>query len=218
VLPGVESLRSLPDFEPYRDAWIVLRTDINRPRKRYDLAIQAFCQFSAGKPVAGEPGAPLLWLHCAAEGDDLPIIDWYDRCLAESGQNPRDRPLLLKAGSDEHPDQHPYSSEAFMARLYMTANCYLQTSDAEGWGLGTVEASQHGAIAIVGNHSAHKDIWPGAAVMVEPVSTKSLSFALLKIQGGKLLHGRHAVRYPVQTAEQYAEALEVAYRGGVAIA
>jgi glycosyltransferase involved in cell wall biosynthesis len=209
IEPPLHPSRSLLP-EPLKDAWVVLRTDINRPRKRYDLTIQAFCEFAQGKPLPPEPGAPILWLHCADYGDDLPVREYYERTLARTGYAFEQRPLLRShTAGDNH---HPFCSDADLAAVYASANCYLQTSDAEGWGLCPVEASQYGATVIVGNHSVHADLWPGRAFMVDPIDSRSETFGLLQIdKAGQVRQVRTALDYPVVSSHDYARALEQAY-------
>ena len=196
--------------EPLQQSWIVLRTDINRSRKRYDLTIQAFCEFAMDKPLPPAPGAPILWLHCADYGDDLPVREYYERTLAKTGHTFNQRPMLRSQTSGHN--QHPFCSEADLGAIYATADCYLQTSDAEGWGLCPVEASLQGASIIVGNHSIHQDLWQDCAFMVDPIDHRSETFGLLQIdQHGSIQQVRTALEYPVVSSHDYAKALELAY-------
>lgn len=214
VIPhGVEPVQpvqpmALPD--QLKDAWIVLRTDINRSRKRYDLTIQAFCEFAKDKPLPPEPGAPVLWLHCADFGDDLPVREYYERCLARTGTRFEQRPLMRSQVGGYN--QHPFCSDQTLASIYAAASCYLQTSDAEGWGLCPMEASQHGALVIAGNHSVHSELWQDCALLVDPVDYRAETFGLLQITTqGKPIQVRSALEYPVVQSIGYAQALEVAY-------
>jgi hypothetical protein len=206
--PPAKSLRdSMPP--EVRDGWLVVRADINRRRKRYDLAISAFCEFSKGKPLPRD-GGPVLWLHCADYGDDLPVRQWYEQELAKTGQRFEDRPLL-RSQTQGH-NLHPYASDEFLRRLYATADCYLQTTDAEGWGLCAVEASQQGAVVVAGAHSVHSELWGGAAVLLEPVGWRAETIGLFALGAeGKPSQVRTAVEYPVFTHHAYVAGLEMAY-------
>jgi hypothetical protein len=191
--------------------WIVLRTDVNRRRKRYDLTISEFCEFAKDKPLPPHPKAPLLWLHCADEGDDLPIRDWYARCLARTGVAYDQRPLLRSATNN--PSAHPYLPDDVLRRLYATANVYFTTTEAEGWGLCMTEAAQQGALIVAGRNSVLSELWDGCALLVEPSGIRAETCgAMMADAKGRQYPKRLAVNYPVYTPGAYAQALDRAYR------
>ncbi len=191
----------------FQDSWIVFRHDVNRPRKRYDLAIQAFVEFAKDKPLPPDPKAPILWLHTGDPGDCLPVRAYYERCLNATGYAFDQRPLLLTHGSK--PGQHPYADEQTISNILAGVDCYLQTSDAEGWGLCPVEAAAAGCPVIVGRHSVHTELWTGAAAMVEPVGHQGYAFDIPSPIGGE--PSKTVVQYPVLLARDYAAALESVY-------
>lgn len=192
--------------------WLVLRADVNRRRKRYDLTISEFCEFAKDKPLPPHPKAPILWLHCADEGDDLPIRDWYARCLAKTGVVYHQRPLLRSATHGD-PSAHPYLPDDVLRRLYATADVYFTTTEAEGWGLCMTEAAQQGALVVAGRNSVLGELWDGCAVLADPSGVRAETFGSTQYdrQGAPHLK-RLAVEYPVYTPGTYATALDRAYR------
>jgi glycosyltransferase involved in cell wall biosynthesis len=203
----------LPEFA--EAAWIVLRTDINRPRKRYDLTIQAFCEFAKDKPLP-QRGGPLLWLHCAPMGDDLDVARYYDRIMLQMGCDPNQRPLMTTQTGDPS-NVHPYVSDSVLSDIYRTASVYLQTSDAEGWGLCAVEAAKHGCLVVAGRHSVHEELWQDCAILVDPVGQRAETFGLYRVTPHGVIPVRVSVDYPVFVASAYAQGLQAAWENSPAV-
>jgi len=215
VIPhGVEPVepvqRDRTWLQAYSNSWIVFRADVNRDRKRYDLTIRAFAQFCQGKPVPPEDRAPILFLHAGDPCDDLPIQEYYAAVMREFGQDPKQRPLLTTAEGRGH----PFAAEETLRKFYASADVYLQTTDAEGWGLCAIEAAQYGVPVILGRHSVHSEIWGNTACFVEPISWRGQSLSIHTLApnpdgAGSILQTQAiALTYPVCLAEDYATALD----------
>lgn len=192
--------------------WLVLRTDVNRRRKRYDLTISEFCEFAKDKPLPPHPRAPILWLHCADEGDDLPVREWYSRCLERTGFTFAQRPLLRSANAST-PWEHPHVPDDVLKRLYATADVYLTTTEAEGWGLCMTEAAQQGALVIAGDNSVLSELWHDCALLVPQCGVRAESFGISQLdKDGNIYQKRLVLNYPVHPIGGYARALDRAYR------
>ena len=221
VIPhGVEPMA---DVEPLTlpaelgpSPWIVFRSDVNRRRKRYDLTISEFCEFAKNKPLPPHPTAPILWLHCAEEGDDLPIRDWYERCLKRTGYEYAQRPMIRSA--HPNPSRHPYCQDAMLAAMYARADVYFTTTEAEGWGLCMVEAARYGALVVSAANSALTGLWEGCAVMIPPSGIRAETFGVAQFDRKGAIHQKRlSLEYPVYCPGDFASGLETAYQGGSAM-
>lgn len=134
------------------DAYIIGRVDRNQPRKRWDLQAHYFCTWAKEYEVRDA----YLYAHLAPTGDIGVDIESLMRYYGLSSR------LILCAP----PITHAFPEEK-MALTYAAMDMYWTTSQAEGWGLGTMEAMASGIPCMVPRWSALGE-WPAqAAVMVE---------------------------------------------------
>lgn len=135
------------------DTFAVLILDQNNPRKRLDIAFDAFARFSADKPDTvklvyhGPLGGSGKW-DIVGMADDLGI---------------RDRLILPLRGLPMPDEQLPY--------LYSMCDVKLSTTSGEGWGLTTMEAMACGLPNIVPDFAALGE-WAKGAVYAIPAETR----------------------------------------------
>ncbi|MEP6673655.1 MAG: glycosyltransferase [Ferruginibacter sp.] len=133
------------------NGFIVLNASKHQLRKRIDLTIKGFAQFSKDKPCNVK-----LYLHTGAtfQGPDI-------RTLAEQ-EGISDRiitsPGWLKT--------HPALDEQQLNLLYNASDVGINTSMGEGWGLVSFEHAATGAPQIVPAHSACKELWQNVDTMI----------------------------------------------------
>jgi D-inositol-3-phosphate glycosyltransferase len=175
----------LGDDPRAKDAFIVLNANRNQPRKRIDITIKGFALFAENKPKN-----VLLYLHMGLEdaGWDL------QRLSQRYGLGDR---LLL---SSPH-RQLPHIPVDKLNITYNAAAVGLNTSLGEGWGLASFEHAATRAAQVVPRHSALAELWEGAGLLVEPVSSLTIE---------KILWEGHLV-----SPEGVAEALEKLYEDPV---
>ncbi|MGV9836554.1 glycosyltransferase family 4 protein [Nocardia niigatensis] len=139
-----------------RDSFIVFNGNKHQPRKRLDLTIEGFARFARGKPANVR-----LYLHASidAQGPDLRII------AAHFGIADR----LILTGIYEK--VHPAVTNKRLNLIYNACDVGINTSMGEGWGLVAFEHAVTGAPQIVPRHSACRELWDGAALLLDPVST-----------------------------------------------
>jgi len=140
------------------DAYAVLVADQNQPRKRLDIAFEAFARFAMDKPEArliyhGPPRTENGW-DVEAMAVDLGI---GDRLLLSS------RHITQRRGvKDDH-----------MRVIYSACDAKLSTTSGEGWGLTTMEAMACGLPNIVPDFGALAEWAQGAALCVpSPVAVR----------------------------------------------
>lgn len=141
----------LPD-----DAFVVGCVGRNQHRKRLDLTIQYFAEWSHRHSVTDS----VLWMHCAPTGDDAYDIKQLAAYFGVKGR------VLV-------PDVNfRYGlSEGVMAKVYNFFDVYLSTSLGEGWGLPALEAMACGTPCVLGKWSAYAEWAADAAWLAECVST-----------------------------------------------
>jgi len=135
------------------DTFAVLILDQNNPRKRLDIAFDAFARFSQDKPETvklvyhGPLGGANRW-DILGMADDLGISD---RLI-----------LPLRGGLPMDDAQLPY--------LYSMCDVKLSTTSGEGWGLTTMEAMACGVPCIAPDFAALGE-WAEGAVEYIPAVT-----------------------------------------------
>jgi D-inositol-3-phosphate glycosyltransferase len=137
------------------DAFIVLNANRNQPRKRIDITVRGFAEFAEGKP----PNVK-LHLHMGVEDAGWNVMKLAQRFGIE------DRLILTSRGNSL-----PSVSDEQLNAIYNAAAVGVNTSAAEGWGLVSFEHAATGAAQIVPRHSSCTELWDGAALMLEPVTT-----------------------------------------------
>lgn len=135
IFPDIIDALPLPD-----DAYIVGVVGRNQYRKRLDLTIEYFAEWIKSKSIDNA----YLYLYIAPTGDtggcDIrSLVKYYGIgrrvILAEPN---------IGVGQDEQ----------FMRSVYSAMDCYLTTSQAEGWGLPALEAMACGVSCILPDAAA----------------------------------------------------------------
>ena len=150
-----------PHRHDLKDAFIIINANRNQPRKRIDLTLRGFAEFSEARDDA------FLYLHMNPSGKAVDVR----KLATELGITGK---LLLPAA-----DEHPTVSSHQLNLIYNACDVGLNTSVGEGWGLVSCEHAMTGAAQIVPNHSACKELWTDAACLL-PIHKKSYVCGLLE--------------------------------------
>ncbi|HSR41990.1 MAG TPA: hypothetical protein VLL48_07460, partial [Longimicrobiales bacterium] len=146
--------RLLPGLDDPFGTLLVLNANRPDARKRIDLTLEGFADF-----LRRVPGARArLVLHHALT---TPEVDASLRALADR-LGIRSRVIFGPLGPARVAD------DAHLAELMAACEIGLNTSMGEGWGLLAFEHAATGAAQVLGRHSAHPELWEGAAWLVEP--------------------------------------------------
>lgn len=144
----------LPDIEDPAGTLLVLNANRPDPRKRMDRTLEGFAAF-----LRRAPGARArLVLHHA---HSLPEVDASLRAAADR-LGIAGKVIFDPLGTGRVAD------EARLAELMAACEIGLNTSMGEAWGLLAFEHAATAAAQVLGRHSAHPELWEGAAVLVEP--------------------------------------------------
>lgn len=172
--PSVVSLGVGPEFRPVdretarakvlpaqipRDAYIVGVVGRNQPRKRLDLTLAYFAEWIHEHEVEDA----YLYLHVAPTGEqacDLVSLARYHGL--------RGRVIVAT------PDVGRGIRAEEMPLVYGSFDCYLSTTQGEGWGLPCLEAMACGVAPIVPDWSAFGD-WAKDAAYLVPCTSTALS-------------------------------------------
>lgn len=149
--------RLWPDRPDLRDAFVVLNANRNQPGKRVDLTLEAFAHFARDKP----PNVK-LYLHMGTR----PLAAGQTAEVDRLGL--RERVLGVVAGD------HPSLPADELNVVYNACDVGLNTSEGEGFGLIAFEHAATGAAQVVPRHSACRELWPTAALLLEPVRRTQL--------------------------------------------
>lgn len=141
----------LPD-----DAFVVGVVGRNQPRKRLDLAIEYFAEWTREYGIDDA----YLYLHVAPTGERGFDIQRLARYHGLSGRVILSQPPI----GDGYPAN-------WLASLYSAFDVYLTTTQGEGWGLPALEAMACGTPVVAPDWSGLGDWARGAAVLVECTST-----------------------------------------------
>ena len=128
----------------------------NQSRKRQDLAIKAFADFSKTHPDA------YLLLHCVktdVQGWDLEQLAGY--------YGIKDRVIFTHTMFKEMA-----ASVEQLNLLYNTFDVHINTSGGEGWGLPSFECAAVGVPQVVPNWSATKELWENSGKLIDVVSVR----------------------------------------------
>lgn len=161
VLSDIIDALPLPD-----DAYIVGTVGRNQYRKRLDLTIEYFAEWINACSIDNA----YLYLYVAPTGDtggcDIrSLVKYYGIgrrvILAEPN---------IGVGQDEQ----------FMRSVYSAMDCYLTTSQAEGWGLPALESMACGVPCILPDAAAFsaQGGWTGEAALHVPCSSRALTAPL----------------------------------------
>lgn len=128
------------------------------PRKRYDLALDAF-------ELARKSGSPLKLVLVGKQGWNVEAIVARIKSHPLYGQ----RLFWLDTASDQD-----------LEHCYRNARCLVQTSDAEGFGLPIVEAARHGTPLLLSDIPVFREIAGEQASYFTAGSATGLGEALLR--------------------------------------
>jgi glycosyltransferase involved in cell wall biosynthesis len=148
-------------FEPYKDkvgdlsnSFIVLSAARNQPRKKLNLAMEGFAKFSKGKPADVK-----IYMHCGIKDASIDV----DKLATRYGIADRLIVSSSKRGVQNVPDWR-------LNEIYNVCDVGINTGMGEGWGLPSVEHAVTGAIQLVPNHSACRELFNGCGLLMNTVS------------------------------------------------
>jgi glycosyltransferase involved in cell wall biosynthesis len=139
------------------DKFIVFNGNRNQPRKRIDLTIQAFAEFAVDKPDT------MLYLHMGAKDLGWDVMPLFHREMTKRGLDDKHR-LILTSPNMNYMDAPP---DTLLNTIYNACDVGFNTADGEGWGLVSFENASCRKPQVVPNHTACKDIWEGAAQLMD---------------------------------------------------
>lgn len=138
------------------DTYAVLILDRNQPRKRLDIAFEAFARFAEGKPET----VKLVYLGAMIDaGWDIEAMA-EDLCIADR---------LVKVARDVRPLAGIHHQQ--LKYVYSMCDVKLSTTSGEGWGLTTMEAMACGLANIVPDFAALGE-WAKSACYTMPAPVK----------------------------------------------
>ncbi len=136
-----------------KDTFIFFNGNRNQPRKKIDITLRAFKEFSVGKPEN-----VYIYLH-------MGVLDAHVNVLQMVYGLDLDARLIIsstRTGIQTVTDEH-------LNRIYNSCNVGLNTSVGEGWGLVNNEHAATGAPQIVPDHSALSDLYKDCGLLVTPI-------------------------------------------------
>jgi D-inositol-3-phosphate glycosyltransferase len=140
-----------PDREDFLDSFVVLNTARNQPRKKLDITIKAFAEFSKNKPENVK-----LYLHAGVQDNGhINILEMANRC----GLGER----IIVTNTENGPQHVP---TALLNLIYNATDAGINTSLGEGWNLPCMEHSVTGAPQIVAGHSALKELYSDCGLLI----------------------------------------------------
>jgi glycosyltransferase involved in cell wall biosynthesis len=140
-----------------KDKFIVFNGNRNQPRKRIDLTIQAFAKFAIGKPDT------MLYLHMGVKDLGWDITALFKREMSKYDLDDKQR-LILTSNEINYIAAPP---DDLLNKIYNSCDVGLNTADGEGWGLVSFEHASCRKPQVVPNHTACKDIWEGAGLLID---------------------------------------------------
>lgn len=145
-------------FEPYLDkigdltnSFIVLNANRNQPRKKLDITMAGFAKFAKNKSKDVK-----LYMHCGIVDSSINVdtlANRYgiaERLIVTSG----------KRGVQNVPDWR-------LNEIYNVCDVGINTGMGEGWGLPNVEHAVTGAVQLVPNHSACRELFTGNGLLMD---------------------------------------------------
>jgi glycosyltransferase involved in cell wall biosynthesis len=144
-----------PDEPSYIDnSFIVLNANRNQPRKRLDISMKGFALFSEGKPDN------VRYYHHAGVKDA-----YIDAILLAKRYGIEDRLILTNTNSGVQ--GVPVTQ---LNRIYNACDVGLCTSDGEGYSLSQVEHAVTGAIQVVPDSSATRELYEDCGLLIKTVA------------------------------------------------
>ena len=141
----------LNGFGKPEDSFIVLNANRNQPRKRLDTTIEGFSLFAKGKSEAVR-----LYMHAGVVDNAIDIT----HIAARYGVQER----LILTNLNRGVQKIPMTS---LNKIYNACDVGINTSMGEGWGLTNTEHAATGAVQVVPDHSACKEIFSGCGYLMK---------------------------------------------------
>jgi glycosyltransferase involved in cell wall biosynthesis len=147
-------------FAPYgdkvvdmSDSFVVLNANRNQPRKKLDVTMKGFAKFARNKPANVK-----IYMHCGIVDSSINVETLANR------YGIADRLIVssTKRGVQVVPEWR-------LNEIYNVADVGINTGMGEGWGLVNVEHAITGAVQLVPNHSACRELFTGCGVLMKTV-------------------------------------------------
>lgn len=144
-------------FEPYKDkvgdlknSFIVLNANRNQPRKKLGTTMKGFAKFARNKPQDVK-----LYMHCGIVDASINV----DKLATRYGISDRLIVSSTKRGVQVVP-------ESRLNEIYNICDVGINTGAGEGWGLTSVEHAATGAVQLLPNHSACRELFMGCGLLM----------------------------------------------------
>jgi glycosyltransferase involved in cell wall biosynthesis len=131
------------------DAFIVLNANRNSPRKRIDVTLRIFAEFSRVKPDV------YLYLHMGMRDSGCDVLKIARELEIENR-------LLLTTRNAAKPDV----TDQRLNLIYNACDVGINTSTGEGWGLVAMEHAATGAPQLLPAHSAPLEVWAEDGMLI----------------------------------------------------
>ena len=138
------------------DCFIVFNGNRNQARKRIDITIGAFAEFSKDKPDTK------LYLHMGMKDQGWDIMNLFGREMRKRDIDPNGRIVMT---TQSH--QPPSVPVEMLNVIYNSADVSLNTCKGEGHGLVNHESAACRVAQVVPNHTSLKEIFEGAAPLID---------------------------------------------------
>ena len=149
----------------HRDSFIVLNANRNQPRKRIDITVKGFSLFARNKPKNIK-----LYLHTELGMQGRGLYHLVRNYISP------DRVITTTTANG-----HPSVSDEKLNLIYNACDVGINTATGEGWGLISFEHAATGAAQIVPGHGAGRELWEGAAKMLDAVDNpRSLNLGFIE--------------------------------------
>ncbi len=131
------------------NSFIVLNAGRNQPRKRLDITLRGFAEFSKDKPDV------FLYMHSGIKDSHIDTL----RLANELGILPK---LIMTTDQEGIPNLDPSD----LNLLYNACDVGINTGLGEGFGLPNAEHAATGAVQIVPAHSALVDLYEDCGILI----------------------------------------------------
>jgi D-inositol-3-phosphate glycosyltransferase len=155
-----------PNRPDFKDSFVVLNANRNQPRKRIDLTMKGFAEFAKGKPDNVK-----LYLHMGLKDAGWDIMKLSQRYGIDKKLVITSMTTSIQQVSDEN-----------LNLIYNASDVGLNTCLGEGWGLTNHEHAATGAVQIVPDHSACKELFEDAGLLL-PIRLESVNQDTLTTSG-----------------------------------
>ena len=147
-------------FAPYKDklgdlddSFIVLNANRNQPRKRLDVTMLGFAKFASNKPENVK-----IYMHCGIVDASINV----DKLAHRYGIIKR----LIVSSTNKGIQT---VTDSRLNDIYNATDVGINTGFGEGWGLTNVEHAVTGAVQLVPNHSACRELFMGCGLLMNTI-------------------------------------------------